>query len=125
MGDSVAFYVPLSEYPHASREPAAPQFVCEERWRIGNDVENLGLQLRAILNLRDEVLDELIRELDRFPNRHAEANEVFGFMVVVALKIAVARADTLRTGNGVAAAVGGTSGRIDTGGRNRAKASSL
>jgi hypothetical protein len=106
------------------------------------------------------------------------------FMVVVALKIAVERADTLRTGNGVcsfcrkdtaaegslpllksclydpsrsrnngtswlsgagclrpadallfglgssthrrfAAAVGETSGRIDTGGRNRAKASSF
>jgi hypothetical protein len=29
-------------------------------------------------NLRDEVLDELVRELDRFPNRHAEANKVFG-----------------------------------------------
>ena len=54
MGVSVAFYVPLLEYPHASREPAAPQFVFEERWRIGDDVENLGLQLRAIVTLRDE-----------------------------------------------------------------------
>ena len=35
-------------------------------------------QDRAESVRRDEVLDELVRELDRFPNRHAEANEVFG-----------------------------------------------
>ena len=54
------------------------QFIGEERRRIGDDVENLGLKQRAVLALRDEVLDELVRELDRLAHRHAEADEVFG-----------------------------------------------
>ena len=41
------------------------------RPRIGHDVEDPGLELRAIVTLRDEVPDELVRELDRLADRHA------------------------------------------------------
>jgi len=39
---------------------------------------NIALQQRAVLALRDEVLDELLREVDRLADRHAETDEVFG-----------------------------------------------
>src|SRR5271166_5245343 len=55
-----------------------PQFVGQERRRIGHDVDNLGLNLRAVTTERDEVPDELVRELDRPAERHAKADEVFG-----------------------------------------------
>jgi len=66
------------------------QFVGEERRRIGDDVENLGLQLRTIVPLGDEALDELMRELDRLAGRHAEADEVFGLHVLIMVKMGVA-----------------------------------
>jgi hypothetical protein len=54
------------------------QLIGEERLRIGEYGENLGFELRAILTVRDEVPDELLRELDRLAHRHTEADEVFG-----------------------------------------------
>ena len=54
------------------------QFIGEERRRIGDDVENLALKQRAVIAMRDGVLDELVRELDRLAHRHAEADDVFG-----------------------------------------------
>ena len=41
----------------------------KERRRIGDDVENLGLKQRAVIALRDEVLDELVRESNRLADR--------------------------------------------------------
>jgi hypothetical protein len=48
-----------------------------ERRRIGDDVKNLSLEQCTVLALRDEALDELVRERDRLADRHAEADEVF------------------------------------------------
>ena len=62
---------------------------------------NPDLKLRAVSPLRDEVLDELVRELDRLAHRHAEADEVFGVHVLVRLKMVTQRTDTLRVRSGV------------------------
>jgi hypothetical protein len=53
------------------------QFVCQVRQRILHDVEDLVLKPRAVVAVRDEVLDELVRKPNRFAHRHAEADEVF------------------------------------------------
>ena len=53
-----------------------PQFICEERRRISDDVENLRLQLRSVITLRDEVPNELVRQPGRLTTGHAKTNKV-------------------------------------------------
>ena len=69
------------------------QPVGEERSRVGYNVEEVSLELCAVVSLRDEVLDELVRELERLAEWNAQANQVFRVHDIGKVDVVVSEAE--------------------------------